>query len=158
MLKRNAKRTPDIIEAGNSIRAYCAFQDRSSKQVKKKLVQYGISNEASDQLIKELIQEGFLSDERFARLFVQGKFRIKKWGRHKITRHLREHNIDDKLIKSALEIIDPEEYNDVINLLVKKKSLTEKPLDKFSKKGKIARHLICKGFEDELVWKILNER
>ena len=35
-------------------------------------------------------QHNYLNEERFAKTFVRGKFRIKKWGRRRLTLELRK--------------------------------------------------------------------
>ncbi len=41
----------------------------------------GLNPSQVDELLAYLITEGFLNEERFAKAFAGGKFRIKKWGR-----------------------------------------------------------------------------
>ena len=53
----------------------------------------GLIQEAIDLLIIELIQFNFLNEERYARSFARGKFRIKKWGKLKIRMALKKRGL-----------------------------------------------------------------
>jgi regulatory protein len=79
--------------------------------VKRKLGGYGISWTQAGELLSKLIEEGFLNEERFARSFAGGKFRMKGWGRKKIEMELKMRMISDYSIRVAIrEEIDPAEY------------------------------------------------
>ena len=69
----------------------------------------------------ELMQEDFLNEERFARSFVRGKFRIKKWGKIKITQELKMKEISAPIIKLGLTEIDPSEYIETLHQVAEKK-------------------------------------
>jgi regulatory protein len=75
-------------EAHAKIQRYCAYQERSHKEVKNKLYEYGLYPGQVDELLSQLISEGFLNEERFAKAFAGGRFRMKKWGRLKIKNEL----------------------------------------------------------------------
>ncbi|MEM7163664.1 MAG: regulatory protein RecX [Bacteroidota bacterium] len=136
---------------------YCAYQERSQQQVRNKLYEMGLTSDEVDEVLTELIMEGFVNEERFAKAFAGGKFRIKKWGRIRITRELKTHNISAYCIENGLAEIDEEEYIDSLKEIAQKKkdSLTEHDL--FVKREKVSRHLIYKGFEPDLVWTLVSE-
>ena len=63
---------------------YCAYQERSQQQVRDKLYDYGLHSDQVEEALSELIQQGFINEERFAIAYAGGKFRMKGWGRKKI--------------------------------------------------------------------------
>ena len=136
---------------------YCAYQERSQKEVRNKLYDLGLYTDEVEDVLTDLIMEGFVNEERFAKAFAGGKFRIKKWGRNRITRELQAHKISAYCIKSGLAEIDEDDYIDTLKETIQKKgdSLNEPNL--FKKKEKVSRHLIYKGFEPELVWDYVSE-
>src|SRR5882757_6205956 len=75
-------------QARGKIQKYCAYQERSHQEVKHKLHTYGLTVDEADEIISSLITDNFLNEERFAKAFAGGKFRIKKWGRNKIEHEL----------------------------------------------------------------------
>ena len=61
--------TPE--QAYVKVRHYCAFQERTHLEVKRKLSGYGLSWTQAGELIARLIEDGFLNEERFARSFAE---------------------------------------------------------------------------------------
>src|SRR5882672_10627124 len=82
------KKSISPAEALSKIYRYCAYQERSHREVKNKLFEYGLRSSEVDEILSQLITEGFLNEERYAKAFVGGKFRMMKWGRVKIQRAL----------------------------------------------------------------------
>ena len=72
---------------------YCAYQERCHWDMEKKLKEWNIDVDIHDEIIAELIQLGFLNEERFTIAYTQGKVNIKKWGRKKIVFELKKRNI-----------------------------------------------------------------
>ena len=137
--------------------AYCAYQDRCHKEVEEKLRAYDLIPEAREMLLLHLLEEGFLNEERFARSFARGKFRIKKWGRKRIERELLSRGVSSYNIKQGLSEIDPEDYQQTLFDLAEKKyhQTTEKhPL---KKRKKVADFLLRRGFESQKIYAILLE-
>ena len=81
---------------------------------------------------------------------------MKHWGRNKIVYILKQKNISSYCIDQALKEIDEDEYKNEIIRQINKKS-RQISGKKYIVKNKIARFLITKGFETELVWSLINE-
>ena len=149
------KITPE--EAKVKIMHYCAYQERSHKQVKNKLYDWGLYSSDVNELISYLITEGYVSEERFAKSFVGGKFRMKKWGRLKIIRELESHQLTSNCIRIGLKEIDETDYDKTLKEIIFKKSGQISESNSFIKKNRIARYAIQKGFEPDLVWAVIKE-
>ncbi len=65
--------------------SYCAYQERCQQEVRDKLYSWGLHEVQVENVIAELIASNFINEERFAKAYAGGKFRIKKWGRVKIS-------------------------------------------------------------------------
>lgn len=143
----------------SKLQKYCAYQDRCHKEVRSKLLDLEIYGADLEDIIVDLIADNFLNEERFARSYARGKFRMKQWGRFKIKQELKFRNISAYCLKKAMEEIDEEDYIDTLVHLIekKKKQYEQKEKDLFKLKGKIAKYIIGKGFESPLVWKWINE-
>ena len=144
-------------EALSKIYRYCAYQERSHREVKNKLFEYGLRSSEVDEILSQLITEGFLNEERYAKAFVGGKFRMMKWGRVKIQRALEAEGLTPKCISRGLAEIDTKDYSKTLVSLIKKKSTQTTEPNLFKKKNKIAQFVIGKGYEPELVWESINE-
>ena len=136
---------------------YCAYQERSQKEVRNKLFEMGLFKDEVEDLLSELIVEGFVNEERFAKTFAGGKFRIKKWGRNKIRRELERHNISEYCKRKAMAEIEEGEYIDTLKNLIATKASSISESNLFKKREKVSRHLIYKGYEPELVWDYIGE-
>ena len=104
------QKTYTIDEAQKKIENYCAYQERCHKDVIQKLKSMRMIPEAIDMIMVSLIRHDYLNESRFARIFTQGKFRIKKWGRTRITRELKFRDISETNIKLAFKEISDSEY------------------------------------------------
>ena len=148
--KKPKRHTPK--EAKLKAANFCAYQERSQKEVRSKLYDLGLYPDEVEEVLSELITENFINEERFAKAYVGGKFRVKKWGRKKILIGLKPHNLSNYCIKKGLEEIDEDDYLQTLDEIVAKKSDAIHDSDLFKKRNKIASHAIYKGFEPELVW------
>ncbi|WP_170106634.1 regulatory protein RecX [Gramella gaetbulicola] len=136
---------------------FCAYRDRSQKEVEDKLDNLRMIPEAKEKIIITLMQENFLNEERFARSFVRGKFRIKKWGRIKITQELKKREISSPIIKLGLTEIKESDYRKTLYELAEKKEKKIIEPNPFKKKKKLADHLLRKGYESQLVFDCIND-
>lgn len=137
--------------------AYCAYQDRCHKEVEDKLRAYDLIPEAREMILLHLLEEGFLNEERFARSFARGKFRIKKWGRKRIEMELGARDISAYNIKQGLSEIDPKDYDDALYDLAYKKFDQTPEKHPLKKRKKVADYLLRRGFESQKVYAILLE-
>ena len=139
------------------IRNYCAYQERAHKEVKQKLYDYGLRSDEVDEIISRLNTEGFLNEERFAKAFAGGKFRMKKWGRIKIQNELEMLGLTNRCIGRGLKEIDERDYRQTLKELLKKKVNTLEEKNPYKRKDKLARYAISKGYEADLVWSLVKE-
>ena len=96
------KKSYSINEAQKLLENYCAYQERSHKEVVEKLKKINIIQIGIDQIVGNLIQNNYLNESRFAKSFARGKFRIKNWGKKRIIFQLKQHQISDYNIKIAV--------------------------------------------------------
>jgi len=141
-----------------AIYKYCNYQERCHREVRNKLYDLGARKDEVEGLIADLIENNLLNEERYAKAFVRGRFRLKKWGRKKILQELRLNKISEYCIKKAMSEIDPNEYDAVLNRLCSKKwRELNKETNEFIKKGKVYRYLLQKGYEQDLITDTINQ-
>ena len=66
----------------------------------------GVLPEALPELVADLMANGFLNEERFARAFARGKFRIKGWGPRKIAQGLQAKRVSSACINLGLSELE----------------------------------------------------
>lgn len=132
---------------------YCAYQDRCTQEVRTKLSTFDMPDAEKEKIVKLLVDEGYLDDERYASTFVRSKIHLKKWGVNKIKMSLKMKGISDEIIGNALSEIDPEIYKDELIKVLKAKKIND--TDPYKKKAKLAQYAMQKGYEPSLVWDAL---
>jgi regulatory protein len=148
-------KTYTVKDATKILENYCAYQERCHKEVEKKLYDLKMIPEAKELIILHLLQHNFLNEERFAKAFARGKFSIKKWGKIRITNELKFRNISAYNIKTALNEIDEDDYLNTLQKIAEKKLKLIKENNTYKKNKKLSTFLISKGFESQLVYKVI---
>lgn len=149
-------RTYTVQEAQSKLEQYCSYQERCHTEVVQKLKDMQMIPQAIDLIVVHLLNHNFLNEERFAKAFVSGKFRIKKWGKYRITQELKRKGITKNLITSALKDISDGEYLSTFHELAEKKAHTIKESNTQKKKKKLADYLLYRGWESHLVYDKVN--
>ena len=75
----------------------------------------------------------------------------------RISRDLKMKKIPEESIQKGMQQINDIEYHETILYLINKKARLIKNNNEFIKKNKISKYLQQKGFENDLVWNIINE-
>jgi regulatory protein len=146
-----------VDEATKLLENYCAYQDRCHKEVEQKLHDINMIPQAKEKILLHLLQHDFLNEERYSKAFTRGKFKIKKWGKIKITNELKFRNISAYNIKNALLEINDDAYLKTLQQLAKKKSPLIKASNSFIKRNKLSTYLISKGYESNLVFDLVKK-
>ncbi len=142
-----------------AITRYCRYQERCHSEVRNKLYELGCNTRLVEETIADLVTQNLLNEERFARAFARGRFRMKYWGREKIKQELKLRKISDYCIKKGLSEIDLEEYDLILNKLLDKKIKELSPQKNQSiLYFKVFRYIIQKGYERDIVIELLNDK
>ena len=144
-------------QALNRAAALCSQSERCSSDIFTKARSWGLAEPEAARLVGYLTREGFLDEARYARAFVNDKFRFEQWGRVKISYALRAKGIDDNLIDEALDDkIDPDDYlATCVELLNKKMRTLELPLSP-DDRARLLRFAAQRGFESYIISKALH--
>ena len=151
--KIKKKLTPN--QALSKAQLSCAYQERCQQEMRDKLYEWGLFPDAVESIIANLVSDNYLNEERFAKAYAGGKFRIKKWGRVKIKIELKKRKISDYCIRKAMEEIDDVEYMKTLKALIAKKSKEIKGGKQHIRNYKVAKYIASRGFEQDLIWEVL---
>ena len=152
----NEKKYFSIEEVKRKLEGYCVYQDRCHKEIETKLKEFILIEEARNQIILHLLEHNFLNEERFSKSFARGKFRIKKWGKQRIVRELKQRDVSAYNIKTALKEIDEDAYLvTVVEITEKRNQLIREP-NIYKRKKKLSDFLIRKGYEYDLIFKTID--
>ena len=150
--KSTNKNSFTITEAKRKLESYCAYQERCHKEVVNKLKELNMIPEAIDVIVVHLIEHKFLDETRYAQSFTRGKFRIKKWGKQRIERELKQKQISAYNIKKGLAEINDEDYYTTFDELAFKKNELIRETNRYKKRKKLADYLLYRGWESHLVY------
>lgn len=148
--------TPE--QALQKLKHYCGYQERCHSDVKEKLYNLGVRKKDHDGIIAALIEENYLNEERFAIAYAGGKFRINQWGRVKIKYALKQKQVSEYCIKKAMKQINEEDYLQLLNKLATEKYTALKNEQYLIRKKKTMDYMLGRGFEMELVRKVVEKR
>ena len=62
----------------NDLKKYCSIQERCEWDIAQKMKTLSISKIAQKKILKQLIKEKYLDEERYTKSFCRGKFKINK--------------------------------------------------------------------------------
>jgi regulatory protein len=139
------------------IRYFCSYQERSISEVEKRLNEWAVQNRKIPSLINQLQSEGYINEERFARTFAGGKFRLNKWGRRKIGYELQKRGVPELIIQEGLLEIDEEEYRNALKDIMLRKKNEVKPLNSSNIRWKIVNFVYGKGYEMDIILRMVRE-
>lgn len=151
------QRSPTKEQAFQKLKHYCAWQERCHSEVREKAWSLGLRKPDVEELISRLIEEDYLNEERFAKIFAGGKFRMKQWGRTKIRYELKQKKISEYCINRGLKEIDEKDYEQTLEKIARKRwaSIKGPGVNHFVKMTKTRDFLLQKGFESELVQQVI---
>lgn len=135
----------------------CSEREYCNSEVAALLHRWGAEDEEMREwIIERLITEKFLDENRYSRAFVIDHFRHSHWGKVKITMALKQKRVDPSAIASGMEVIDEEEYLELLHKILNDQRRKITARSKTELKGKLLRHALGKGFESHLVYDAIN--
>ena len=149
------KKEYTIDELLHKAASFCSISEHCVSEVEDKLTAWGVSAEDKQKIIDRLISEDFINEKRFCTYFVKDKFRFNKWGKIKITFALKGKRLDKELILNAIETIDDGEYEEMLASLLKTKLVGLKYEFEYEKQGKLFRFAQSRGFENNVIDRVL---
>lgn len=137
--------------------SFCAESERSVDEVERRLRKWGVDGDDIDSIIDKLKSDDFVNDERYCKAYINDRFRLNHWGKVKIVYELKKRGLDKEYIDAAIDDIDDDEYTEVLRKLIDDKLRTIKDTDVYSAKVKILGYALRRGFESDIVSKILKD-
>src|SRR5690606_3827598 len=118
--------------------SYCAYRERTQQELRDKLYEYGLFSDEVEEVIAFMITNNFLNEERYAKAYAGGKFRINHWGKIKIVYNLKQKGLSPFCIKEGIKEIQHDEYVEKINYLIIRKKNQHENVNEYLWKSKVA--------------------
>lgn len=137
-------------QAMNRAAALCARSEQAPADVRDKLIKWGLAPTEATRVLQELIGQGFIDEQRYARAFVKDRFMFNGWGRIKIAHQLRLKGIPADVIDEAMTAIDDGQYRDRLIELLRAKWRTVGDREPRAAWAAMMRFAASRGFEAAL--------
>ena len=138
-------------EALQKLSALCARAEHSSGEMLEKMRRWQLSEDARERVLDRLIDEKFVDDERFARLFVREKIRFDRWGRRKIEQALYQKGVASDISRRVLDEVDDEAYVVELKKLIAAKRRSVQAESDYEMRAKLTKYALGRGFGYEVI-------
>lgn len=147
----------DLSKATNYAANLLSKKDRTQKEIKDKLLDKGYEIDIVDKVLVKLKEYNFINDELYCEKYINDKIKFSKYGKNKIKANLYAKGVDKDIISQKIVEIDNNlEYERALAIANKKLPSLQK-YDVMKIKSKLGNHLIGKGFDFDIVNKVIRE-
>lgn len=143
-------------EALQKLSALCARAEHSSGEMLEKMRRWQLSEDARERVLDRLIDEKFVDDERFARLFVREKIRFDRWGRRKIEQALYQKGVASDISRRVLDEVDDETYVAELKKLIAAKRRSVQAESDYEMRAKLTKYALGRGFGYEVICRCID--
>ncbi|MEW5845653.1 MAG: regulatory protein RecX [Bacteroidota bacterium] len=146
MAKNDASKAITPQKALERLQYLCARQEKCTHDLVQKLRQWGFAQADIDRIVGKLTSDGYVNDNRFAKLYVREKSRINKWGPIKLRAMLASKGIPKEIIDQALSELGNADNKPILFELLEKKMPHIKAANRFDLRNKLIRFGASRGF------------
>ena len=144
------------MKAKNKALSILSKASQSEKQIRQKLAK-DYEEDTIDRVIEFLQKYKFVDDEDLASRIVNTNVNLNKYGKNKIKQNLYNKGIEKSIIETAIDDIDTDKEFENALYLGKKRYERLKNEDPRKAYQKIGNHLAYKGFNYDIIKKVLNK-
>ena len=141
-----------IDEWKEKMRRWCSLQERCTGDVRRKLQGEIQDEKGINTIVEALVEEGFLSDERFLSSYVRTHAEHKSWGPRKIAHGLRAKGFSGSAADTAIAAHPQSSLKASLAALVESRH-AESP----AKRERVIRFLVSRGFAVNDILRALEE-
>lgn len=144
-------------EVLSRLQTLCARCEHCSHEMREKMMRWGVASDVQDKIVDRLIDDKFIDDERFARVFISDKLRFNHWGRRKIEQALFQKRIPKQISQPILNEITDQEYIERLLPLIKskRKSLSSVE-DDYELRQRLVRFALQRGFTFDVIRQVID--
>ncbi len=135
----------------------CSRAEYCLMDMRHKMMRWELPDGAETRILKRLVSDRYIDENRYAHAFVRSKFRFNRWGKDKIVRSLKMKGISDDDIADAINDIDDKESSDTLRDLLTSKMRTVKYKSDYELYMKLLRFAVSRGFSLESSRKCLED-
>ena len=144
------------LKAKNKALNILSKADQSEKKIREKL-STDFEENTIDKVIEFLKRNNFINDNLLAQKIINTNLNLNKCGKNRIKQNLYNKGIDSSAINKAISDIDSEAEFENAMYLAKKRYERIKNEDKRKIYQKLSQHLAYKGFNYDIIKRVLNK-
>ena len=144
------------LKAKNKALNILSKADQSEKKIREKL-STDFEENTIDKVIEFLKRNNFINDNLLAQKIINTNLNLNKCGKNRIKQNLYNKGIDSSTINKAINDIDNEAEFENAMYLAKKRYERIKNEDKRKIYHKLSQHLAYKGFNYDIIKRVLNK-
>ena len=135
----------------------CAMTEYAPADIKQKVLRAGLGNDAAERLVGQLMDEGYVNEERYVYAFVHDKFELCHWGRRKIAIALAQKGLRGNMVQSNLAEINEAKYLQVLGEILRTKNKQISAASNQERFQKLLRFAASRGFELPLAYQVVEQ-
>jgi len=144
-------------EVLSRLQTLCARSEHCSHEMREKMMRWGVASDVQDKIVDRLIDDKFIDDERFARVFISDKLRFNHWGRRKIEQALFQKRIPKQISQPILnEITDQEYIEQLLPLIKSKRKSLSSVEDDYELRQRLVRFALQRGFTFDVIRQVID--
>lgn len=134
---------------------FLGHRDRTVAEVRRHLLKKGVAEDAIDDAVRELSEQGYLDDARFAIRFTEDRVTLDGWGSDRIERRLVELGVEREHIGAALRGRDFGTEVDAAVALLQRRWREPPATDR--DRDRALGFLVRKGYDLEIAYDAIRE-
>ena len=136
---------------------FLKIRPRSIEELREKLGVKGFSKEEIEVVIHDLIASGLLDDRAFTKSWINYRL-ARPFGFRRIIQELKEKGVDKEIIEQAVEEIKGNYSPEKVALELAQRRWQRLPaIDPLKKKKRVLDFLLRRGFEIDIVMKVIKK-
>jgi len=141
----------------DKLRHYCRYQPRTHQDMRRKLYDgFSLRRYEVETLLAEMIEEGLVPDEKFAKSFARYRQKPNGWGSSKNAQTLNQRDISEYCINASLTAINQQVYDNTLEKLASEKWALGKGTSA-AKQQKTVNHLLPRGYTLGEAWTVVRQ-
>jgi regulatory protein len=128
----------------NKMRKWCSIRERCEQDVRTKMKNADVNETEIQQVIARLIEEDFMSENRFLESYIRTHIEYKGWGQHKIVNGLKIKGFDSSSAWDAVNSWDQKAFERALIRLLERRAGEWK-----ENRERVIRFLVSRGYRME---------
>lgn len=134
-----------------------AAAPRTRAELAEALAKREVPDDAAERVLDRYTEVGLVDDAAYAEAWVRTRQAGRGLARRALAHELRRRGVEEAVVQSAVETIDPDDERAAARALVDRKLPASRRLDRDTRVRRLAGMLARKGYSTEIALKVVDE-